>query len=128
MVPRLLLQSYNMSENQNTGPAPQAGLDALILNEVQLLLSEKRTAMSVMRTGIAIFALPLSVLSVLIATSRYYDALHVMPLLVPLILLNVGLIGLAVYLIVHSIRRIHHYDRLVIEFKRKHSTLAELID
>jgi len=117
-----------MSENQNTGPAPQTALDALILNEIQLLLSEKRTAMSVMRTGIAIFALPLSVLSVLIATSRYYDVLHVMHFLVPLILLNAGLIGLAVYLIVHSIRRIRHYDRLIMEFKRKHSTLSELLD
>ncbi len=39
----------------------------LVLGEIQLLLAEKRTALSVMRTGIAIFALPLSVLSVLIA-------------------------------------------------------------
>jgi len=117
-----------MSENQNAGPAPQADLDALILTEVQLLLSEKRTAMSVMRTGIAIFALPLSVLSVLIATSRFYDVLHVMHFLVPLILLNAGLIGLAVYLVVHSICRIRHYDHLIIEFKRKHSTLSELLD
>jgi hypothetical protein len=67
-------------------------------------------------------------LSVLVATSRFYDALHVIHLLVPLILLNVALVGLAVYLIFHSIRRIHHYDRLIIEFKRKHSTLSELID
>jgi hypothetical protein len=117
-----------MSENQNTGPAQQADLDALSLSEVQLLLSEKRTAMSVMRTGIAIFALPLSVLSVLIATSRLYDVFHVMHFLVPLLLLNAGLIRLAMYLIVHSIRRIHHYDRLILEFKRKHSALAELLD
>ena len=45
-------------------------LDSLILGEIQVLLSEKRTALSSMRTGIAVFALPLSVLSVLIATSR----------------------------------------------------------
>ena len=41
----------------------------LILNEVQLLLAEKRTSLSAMRIGIAVFAFPLSVLSVLIATS-----------------------------------------------------------
>src|SRR6187401_1871501 len=105
-----------MSENQNTGPTQQADLDSLILTEIQLLLSEKRTAMSVMRTGIAIFALPLSVLSVLIATSRFYDVLHVMHFLVPLVLLNAGLIGLAVNLIVHSIQRIRRYDNLIIEF------------
>jgi hypothetical protein len=45
-----------------------ADLDSVILNEIQLLFSEKRTSLSTLRTGIAIFAFPLSVLSVLIAT------------------------------------------------------------
>ncbi len=58
-------------------------LDNLILGEIQVLLSEKRTALASLRTGIAVFALPLSVLSVLIATSRYYNMGAVMPLLVP---------------------------------------------
>ena len=54
---------------------PKAGseLDAMILNEVQVLLSEKRTSLSTMRTGIAVFAFPLSVLSILIATSQSYQ-------------------------------------------------------
>ena len=56
---------------------------ALVINEVQMILAEKRTALSAMRTGIAVFALPLSVLSILVATSRYYDVLQVMHLLVP---------------------------------------------
>ena len=107
---------------------PEEPVDAVILNEVQLLLSEKRTALSALRTGIAIFAFPLSVLSVLIATSRSYQAEKVLHWLVPLLLLNLGLVLLAVYLIVHSIRRIRHYDRMIREFKRKHSRLAQLLD
>ena len=103
-------------------------LDAVILNEVQLLLAEKRTALSALRTGIAIFAFPLSVLSVLIATSRSYEAEKVLHWLLPLLLLNLGLVSLAVYLIVHAIRRIHHYDRMIREFKRQHSRLAQLLD
>jgi len=102
----------------------EGDLDTLILNEVQLLLSEKRTSMSALRTGIAIFALPLSVLSVLIATSKFYEVVKVLPLLIPLLLINLGLITLAVYLILRSIQRIRHYDRLILEFKRKHSKLA----
>jgi len=43
-----------------------------IYDEIELILSEKRTALSTLRTGIAVFALPLSVLSVLVATSSYY--------------------------------------------------------
>src|SRR6478752_7391128 len=81
-------------------------MDALLPGEIQVLLSEKRTALSSMRTGIAVFALPLSVLSVLIATSRYYSIGKVMPLL----LLNLGLVVLGTWLVFHSIGRLHHYD------------------
>ena len=44
--------------------------DNVIFGEIQVLLAEKRTALASLRTGIAVFALPLSVLSALIATSR----------------------------------------------------------
>src|SRR3954463_647824 len=103
----------------DTNEPPQ--LDNLILGEIQVLLAEKRTALSSLRAGIAVFVLPLSVFSVLIATSRYYDAIRVIHLMVPLMILNVGLIGLGSYLIGHSIRRIHRYDRLIREIKLKHS-------
>jgi hypothetical protein len=114
--------------SDTAAPKSEAPLDVLILNEVQLLLSEKRTALSSLRTGIAIFAFPLSVLSVLIATSRSYQAEKVLHWLVPLLLLNLGLVTLAVYLIVHAIRRIRHYDRMIMDFKRQHSRLAQLLD
>jgi hypothetical protein len=59
--------------------------DNVIFGEIQVLLAEKRTALALLRTGIAVFALPLSVLSALIATSRYYSMEKVMPLLLPLV-------------------------------------------
>lgn len=102
--------------------------DTLILNEIQVILAEKRTALSALRTGIAVYALPLSVLSVLIATSRYYDFFHVMGLLLPLLALNAALIYLGTHLIWHSIRRIHHFDETIRELKRKHSSIAKLIE
>jgi len=102
-------------------------LDMLIIQEMQLLLAEKRTALSTLRTGIAIFAFPLSVLSVLIATSKSYELHAVMHWLLPLLLLNFALIGLAVYLIVHALRRLRHYNTLIDGLKRKHSRLAQLL-
>ena len=72
--------------------------------------------------------LPLSVLSTLIATSRYWDAMRVLNLLVPLLVLNAGLVLLGCYLIFHSIRRIRHYDKLIREIKRTHSSLASFIE
>ena len=103
-------------------------LDSLILGEIEVLLSEKRTALSTMRSGIAVFALPLSVLSVLIATSRNYNIGHVMPLLMPLLLLNLGLVVLGSWLIFHSIGRLHHYDRRIRELTQKYRSLAEFVE
>ena len=100
----------------------------LVINEVQMILAEKRTALSAMRTGIAVFALPLSVLSILVATSRYYDVLQVMHLLVPLLVLCAALVLLGAYLVINAIRRIHHYDRLIRELKAKYSAIAEFLD
>ena len=67
-------------------PEVSTGSDALIINEAQLILAEKRTSLAAMRTGIAVFVLPLSVMGLLIATSRYYDVLHVLPLIIPVVL------------------------------------------
>jgi hypothetical protein len=103
-------------------------LDNIIFGEIQVILSEKRTALSSLRTGIAIFALPLSVLSVLIATSHYYKFEKVMPLLVPLLLLNLGLVVLGSWLIYHSIHRLHHYDHLIRQLTQKYRSIAEFID
>ncbi|MDB6147752.1 MAG: hypothetical protein JWO45_1416 [Spartobacteria bacterium] len=103
-------------------------LDNLIFGEIQVLLAEKRTALSSLRTGIAIFALPLSVLSVLIATSHYYSFATVMPLLVPLLLLNLGLVVLGSWLIYHSIRRLHRYDRLIRALTKKYKSIADYVD
>jgi uncharacterized membrane protein YidH (DUF202 family) len=77
----------------------KATLDTTTFNEVQLVLAEKRTALSTLRTGIAIFAFPLSVLSVLIATSKAYKFDEVLHWMIPLLLLNLGLIVLGIYLI-----------------------------
>ncbi|MCI0534177.1 MAG: hypothetical protein L0Z50_03000 [Verrucomicrobiales bacterium] len=108
-------------------PERKAEDSAFVFNEVQLVLAEKRTSLSSLRAGIAVFVLPLSVLSVLIATSRHYDFFRTLHLLVPLLVLNAALIVLACYLIIHSIRRIRQYDRLIREIKHKHSTIADLI-
>src|SRR5213080_2209084 len=103
-------------------------LDNLILGEIQVLLAEKRTSLSALRTGIAIFALPLSVLSVLIATSRYYSMEKVMPLLVPLLLLNFGLVVLGSWLFYRSIRRIYHFEHRIRELSQKYQSIAEFIE
>lgn len=103
-------------------------IDSIAINEAQLVLAEKRTSLSVMRTGIAVLALPLSVFSVLIATSKYYDVVHVLYYFVLLVVLNFALIVLGAYLIIRSIIRMRNYDRLIHEIKLKHSVIGEFLD
>ena len=103
-------------------------LDNIILGEIQVLLAEKRTALAGLRSGIAVFALPLSVLSVLIATSRYYNIGTVMPLLVPLLLLNFGLVVLGSWLVFRSINRIHRYEQRIRELSEKYRSIAQFIE
>jgi uncharacterized membrane protein YidH (DUF202 family) len=103
-------------------------LDNIILGEIQVLLAEKRTALAGLRSGIAVFALPLSVLSALIATSRYYSMEKVMPLLVPLLVLNLGLVVLGTWLVFRSIHRIRHFEHRIKELSEKYRSLAEFIE
>jgi hypothetical protein len=103
-------------------------IDSLLINEVQLILAEKRTSLGVMRTGIAVLALPLSVMSVLIATSKYYNVVNVLHFIVPVGSLSVALTIFGSYLIIRSMARIRHYDRLIHAIKMKHSVIGEFID
>ena len=102
--------------------------DGIIINEVQLLLAEKRTSLATMRTGITVFVLPLSVLSVLIATSKYYDVFQVMHFIIPLLAICVALVFLGSYLIIRAMIRMRHQDSLILQLKRKHGWIAEYID
>ena len=108
--------------------AQQTLSETIHINEVQLLLAEKRTSLAAMRTGIAVIALPLTVVSVLIATSKYYDIVHVRHLLVPLLALCGVLVLLGAYLIIRSIIRLHRHDQHISEIKREQGSIAEFID
>lgn len=105
----------------------QAQQDILGINQVQLLLSEKRTSLSVMRTGIAMLALPLSIFSALIATSKYYNIADVWLLLTLVSGINLLLIVFSIYLIIRSLLRMHNYNRIINQIKQQHSTLKQFL-
>lgn len=113
-------------KNDEAAPAPvQANF---VYDQIQLILSEKRTALSTMRTGIAVFALPISAFSVLIVMSKYYEPARVLQWLVPLVILNFGLIVLGCYLITLAVVRIRRYDARIHDLKQKHAELSQLVD
>ncbi|MBU2487835.1 MAG: hypothetical protein KKA60_00430 [Proteobacteria bacterium] len=101
---------------------------AVIINKVQLLLAEKRTSLSTMRTALAVLALPLAMVTLLIATSRYYDILGIMYLLLPVLAVCAGLLILGLHLAVRSLVHLHHYDRMIGDIKRKNGWLSDVMD
>jgi uncharacterized membrane protein YidH (DUF202 family) len=105
-----------------------AAEDPLIINEAQLLLAEKRTHLASLRTGIAVVALPMAFISFLIASSQLYNVKTVLWLLVPLLVVCTGLGLLGVYMVVKSVIKLRHAERMLRELKLRHSMLCEFID
>jgi len=99
-----------------------------LLATAQLIFAEKRTALSLMRTGISVLALPLAVVSALIATSKYYDASSILHLLIPVMVLNVALVVLGGYLIIRSMIRIRREERVLTRLKSCHPALVDYFD
>ncbi len=100
----------------------------LLLSGVQVLLAEKRTSLALMRSGIAIIALPLTIASALIATSSFYDAGHVAPLLATVMTVNAMLLAVGLTLVARSYRDILKYDRLLHHLKSDHPSISPYLD
>jgi len=116
-----------MKHPRQVHPPPLDGFSDLA-TELELLLSEKRTALSLLRTGIAVFALPLSVLSLLVATSSIYTWHEAAPYLLPLLILTAALIGLGAYLVARGFVSAHRCDRHLKELKNHSPVLATLME
>ena len=95
---------------------------------VTLLLSEKRTSLSVLRTGIAIFTLPMSVLTVLVATSRFYDVNLSLHFIIPLLIICIVLLILGLYLVLRSFKRIKDIDHKIHEIKNEAKDMQDIIE
>ena len=86
-------------------------------DDINLLLAEKRTSLAVLRTAIAFFTLPLSVFTILTATSGFYDPLQSLHLIFPLALINSILVLFGLYLIIRSFNRIRSIDKRIESLK-----------
>lgn len=121
---------------QAVAPAPPEGHDEpacppppapIIINEAQLILAEKRTSLAALRTGIAIVALPMSLTTFLIATSRYYDTADVLHFLLPVGGLNLALLVLGTWLSLRAVRRLRQQEQMLRLLKERNGALAEFL-
>ncbi len=102
--------------------------DPFIFNEAQLVLAEKRTHLAMLRTGIAIVALPMSIVSFLVATSRFYDFGENLHYLIPLFVMNMLLSCIGIYMAVQALVRLRQDGKLLQNLKLKNRLLSSLMD
>jgi uncharacterized membrane protein YidH (DUF202 family) len=98
-----------------------------IYNTVSLLLSEKRTSLSMMRTAIAILTLPTSIFTVLIVTSRYYEVSKQLHFVLPLIVICMALIFFGTYLVFRSFKKIKVIDHRIHEIRKKDEYMRNIL-
>ncbi len=100
----------------------------MVFDEVSLMLSEKRTALSILRTGIAIFSIPLSLGSVLIATSQLYDPDQILYLIVPVLAGCTLLVLISLWLMITAAVKLRNNERRLDRLIEKNQFLRNIVD
>lgn len=99
----------------------------LVINEVQLLLAEKRTAFALLRTGMSVSLVPMSVWTVLVATSSLWTVWDSWWMLIPLMLVALGAFGLGAYLVSRALAYLAHVDRVLLGLRASDTLLEDLL-
>lgn len=99
----------------------------LLMSEVQLLLAEKRTSYALLRTGVSVSLVPLSMWTVLVATSKLWNVFEVIWFFVPLMILAVALLGLGVFLILHALSHLRHIEHTMTGLRKSDTLLEDLL-
>ncbi|MBS3793686.1 MAG: hypothetical protein KGY80_02225 [Candidatus Thorarchaeota archaeon] len=101
------------SETEDIDLTPRVARNTNIkLSIVRTLEAEKRTHLAELRTGTAILAIPMSLLTILIATSNYYELANVLFFVMGLVVGIIGLIIMGTYFIYRSLKQIRKTEQL----------------
>lgn len=99
----------------------------LVMQEVQLLLAEKRTSYALLRTGITVSLVPLSLWTVLLATSQFWNALDALWFVIPFAVGSALLFLLGVYLVSHALLHIAHTEHVIAGLRRSDTLLEDML-
>ncbi len=89
---------------------PQDLKTALAL--IRTIDAEKRTHLAELRTGIGILTIPMSLLTILIATSNYYSIDSVLSFVFGLVIGIIALSSIGAYLVIKSLQKIKATEKL----------------
>lgn len=111
-----------MAKKKNKKPS-----EAILLNEIELLLAEKRTNFSLLRTGIAIATLPLTVAIFLIATKDFHNAFDNNFYLFTILLFFGLIIASGIFMTVFAGRKIKKVDKAVLRIQKENKRVKNII-
>jgi len=101
--------------------------ETTLLNEIQLLLSEKRTYFSLLRTGLTVFTVPLTVIVFLVATSQYHNLFGSSSIgtvtIIALFIISVS--GLSVFFTASS--KLKNVNHLITVIKKENKRVGEIV-
>jgi uncharacterized membrane protein YidH (DUF202 family) len=108
-------------------PRKQTQNEQLLLNEVQLLLAEKRTYLSMLRTGLAVFTVPITIIAVLAATVEYHGLFSnvLVGLVITGAMIALSLIGLSIFYQAQG--KIKRLDRMIRLIEKESKRIAEIL-
>ena len=79
---------------------------------IRTIDAEKRTHLAELRTGIGILTIPMSLLTILIATSNYYSINSVLSLITGLVIGIIVLFIVGTYMVARSLQKIKSTEKL----------------
>jgi hypothetical protein len=106
---------------------PDVPTTANVYGLAQLILAEKRTSLAVLRTGITVAILPLSVTTVLVTLSKFYIWVENLQFLVPMYAVLTGLMVLSVYLITRATLAIRRQDAMMEKLCAEHPEMCRFM-
>lgn len=87
-------------------------------------LADKRTILAYLRTGVALLTLPMSMITILIATSSHYQVSDVIGLFSLMLMISSVLTLGGIYMVAQSFRQLLAVNRKLETLEREHTYLS----
>ncbi len=113
-------------------PAPPAhhhtpSEEQLLLNEMQVLLAEKRTYYAMFRSGLTVFTMPLTVLGFLLATTTYHKFFSTTISATILVIGFLGISAIGLGSLVRAEHKLQRLEKYIRTAKGKSKRLQEIV-
>lgn len=100
--------------------------DALLVEQIQSALQEKRTALKAIRMGISVVLVFISAIAFLVTAFGRRAFFQVMPYENIFVVLAVISVCIAIFLVVYPLIRIHRLNRKILKSKQKRNKMLKL--